>query len=183
MSTKSWANLAQTSSEIEVPVPHFTSKLTRLVESIRSLDTAFYKDVMKAMSLYHCERDSRKAGNMARCVDVSVAFKDSNNSCVKPSDSNCDHTTTCERDSNCYWLKPEEGKPRERRYTDEESEKNSDFLFSISASGTYGGTGEERLKEALSALLYLPPLCQFIPLNHYPLPPTQSQSTPSTDLL
>jgi len=43
-------------------------------------------------------------------------------------------------DSNCYWLKPVAGEPRQRRYTDEKAAKNWDFLFSIVDTSTYGGT-------------------------------------------
>ena len=116
------------------------SKSKKFLESMTSRsnwnNTAFLKDTLTNYLIYRCELDSETES--PRCVlatDPSAAL-DINGNCISSSDSTCS-SGTCERTSNCYWLDPVPGQPRERRYTDDEASAASVSLYTVNDSSTY----------------------------------------------
>lgn len=106
------------------------------ISKLRSKDAQFYQDVLDNLIMFTCDVEGKEQD---RCVPESSEFaaKTWNNECIVAAGHSCDEGT-CERTSNCFWDKVQEGQVRKSRFTKDEYEASKEKLYSLNKD-SYAG--------------------------------------------
>ncbi len=108
----------------------------KLIELLRRRDVTFYNGVIDNIIMATCDVEEKEE---TRCVPATSEFaaKNWNNDCIQAAGFSCDDDM-CERTSNCFWDKVEEGKVRSSRFTKEEYESSKEKLYGLSQKSYLG---------------------------------------------